>query len=132
MRKLHHINLVVADLDAAVSAFESLLGAQPGALESLPERGVVLRRFDLDGTWLVLVTPTRDDSPAAAWLRERGPGLFLLSLHADALDTALAELAAAGITAAGPVRSGLDNWRVIDLDTLQSIGIPVQLTETAR
>lgn len=131
MRELHHINIVVADLEEATRIFEAVLGATAGAHESLPDRGVTLRRFRLGGTWLILVAPARDDSPAAAWLRERGPGLFLLSLHADALDSALADIQRAGISAAGPVRNGLDDWRVVDLDTLDTIGIPLQLTETA-
>ena len=130
MRKLHHINLVVADLDAAVDVFAKLLGADAGPLESLPARGVELRRFDLGGTWLVLVTPVRDDSPAAAWLKERGPGLFLMSFHTGDLDEALAALATSGIAVAGAPRDGLDDWRVADLDTLASIGIPLQLTES--
>jgi methylmalonyl-CoA/ethylmalonyl-CoA epimerase len=131
LRKLHHINLVVPDLDAAADVFAKVLDTEAGPVESLPARGVQLRRFELDGLWLVLVTPVRDDSPAAAWLSERGPGLFLMSFYAADLDAALAALATSGIEAAGPARDGLDDWRVTDLDTLASVGVALQLTESS-
>ena len=128
MRPIHHINLVVPALDGVVDRFAAVTGVAPLPEEVLPARGVVLRRFDLDGTWLILVAPTRDDSPAAAWLRERGPGLFLLSFETEGLDRALAALAESGIEPDGAPRQGLDDWQVIELATDAFAGLPVQLT----
>ena len=129
MRPIHHINLVVPRLEDVVDRFAAVTGATPGPLEMLDARGVALRRFDLGGTWLILVAPTRADSPAALWLEAHGPGLFLISFEAASLEGALDALASRGIAASGPARNGLDDWRVVDLDPAAFGGLPVQLTE---
>lgn len=130
MRRIHHINLVVPVLDPVVDRLAAVTGVPPGGVEYLESRGVALQRFDLDGTWLVIVAPTRPDSPAATWLERRGPGLFLLSFEAESLEAALDALARHGIEAEGPARRGLDDWRVIDLAPDAFGGLPLQLTAT--
>ena len=130
MRRIHHINLVVPALDGVVERVAAVTGVAPRDVEYLEARGVALQRFELDGTWLVLVAPTRDDSPAAAWLAQRGPGLFLLSFEADSLETALDALAEHGIAPDGPARRGLDDWQVVDLAADAFAGLPLQLTAT--
>ncbi len=132
MRRFHHINLVVPALDGVVERFAAVTGVAPREVELLEPRGVALQRFELDGTWLVLVAPTRDDSPAAAWLEKHGPGLFLLSFEADSLEAALDALAEHGIAPDGPVRRGLDDWQVVDLATEAFAGLPLQLTATGK
>ncbi|MEO0346851.1 MAG: VOC family protein [Pseudomonadota bacterium] len=129
MRPVHHINLVVPSLDDVVDQFALVTGVAAGPEERLEARGVALRRFDLGGTWLVLVAPTRDDSPAAHWLSHHGAGLFLLSFATPDLDVALADLEARGIASQGEPRNGLDDWRVADLATGAFAGLPLQLTE---
>ncbi|MEL6951589.1 MAG: VOC family protein [Pseudomonadota bacterium] len=129
MRPVHHINLVVPSLDAVVDQFAIVTGVAAGPEERLEARGVALRRFDLGGTWLVLVAPTRDDSPAALWLARHGSGLFLLSFATRDLDAALADLEARGIASQGEPRNGLDDWRVADLATDAFAGLPLQLTQ---
>ncbi|MFK8054382.1 MAG: VOC family protein [Woeseiaceae bacterium] len=126
---IHHINLVVPDLDLAVERFEKIIGALAMAEEALPDRHVAIRRFDMGGTWLVLVMPTSDASPAAHWMRRHGPGLFLLSFGVDDLDNALANLADEDIDLQGEPRKGLDGWRVQDFDPASIFGIPLQLTQ---
>lgn len=127
--RIHHINLVVPDVDAAADRFAELLGVSAGEAEYLQTRGVKLRRFNLAGVWLVLVAPVTESSPAAAWLKVHGPGLFLLSFDAGAIDAKLAALASSGIAARGSPRNGLDDWRVADLDPEAFFGLPLQLTE---
>lgn len=132
MNRIHHINLVVTDLDLATHHFEKLTGVRAQALETLPKRQVALRRFRLDTLWLILLTPTDAASPAADWLAVHGPGLFLLSFSAASLDDELARLQAHDIQSTGPKRSGLDDWVVVDLDAEAFGGIAVQLTESTE
>ncbi|MEN7344180.1 MAG: VOC family protein [Pseudomonadota bacterium] len=131
-RSIHHINLAVADLPSAAQQFAAVLGAAVPEIEVLAEREVQLCRFQLDAQWLILVAPTADSSPVARWLRENGPGLFLLSFEADDLDAALAGLAKDGIMPSGDVREGLDGWRVVDIDATATAGIPLHLTEESK
>ncbi len=127
--KIHHINLVVPDLDVAARQFSTVLGIDASAPECLEARAVRLTRFELDGVWLVLVAPTADDSPAAQWLDAHGPGLFLLSFETSDLLARLDQLMENGIAGRGAPRLGLDDWQVADLELEAFFGIPLQLTQ---
>jgi methylmalonyl-CoA/ethylmalonyl-CoA epimerase len=124
---IHHLNFIVRDLDAAVPAWERLLGRPVARRDELKERGVIAARFQLGSTWLVLVQPTRDDSVPGRFLAAHGEGFFLLSLGVESLSGEAARLGDAAF--AGPVRSGADGWQVRDLDPTRVSGIQLQLTE---
>ncbi len=124
---IHHLNFIVRDLDAAVPAWERLLGRPVARRDELKERGVIAARFQLGSTWLVLVQPTRDDSVPGRYLAAHGEGFFLLSLGVESLAGEAARLGDAAF--AGPVRSGADGWQVRDLDPALVSGIQLQLTE---
>ena len=127
-KKIHHINLLVADLAEAIRRWSGLLGNCEPIFEELPTRGVTTARFDIGGTWLVLVAPTTEGEPMRI-LRERGEGLFLLSLSVDDLDQAVPEGSIKGCSALSPPRVGLAGWRVADLDDQFAPGAVIQLTE---
>jgi methylmalonyl-CoA/ethylmalonyl-CoA epimerase len=124
---IHHLNFIVRDLDAAIPAWERLLGCPVSRRDELRERGVIAARFRLGETWLVLVQPTRDDSVPGRFLAAHGEGFFLLSLGVESLSGEAARLGDAAF--AGPVRSGADGWQVRDLDPTRVSGIQLQLTE---
>ena len=127
-KKIHHINLLVADLAEAIRRWSGLLGNCPPILEDLPTRGVTTARFDIGGTWLVLVAPTAEGEPMRI-LRERGEGLFLLSLSVDDLDQAALEESIKDCGALSLPRVGLAGWRIADLDDQFAPGAVIQLTE---
>lgn len=126
VRRVHHINFLVHDLDAAVPVYERLLDTPVACLEDLPDRGARTARFHVGETWIVLVEPTREDSVPAHHLRERGEGFFLVSLEVDSLADSAARL---GDLLAGPARDGLADWRVMDLEPEHVFGARLQLVE---
>lgn len=127
VRSIHHLNFIVRDLDAAIPAWERLLGAAVARRDELPERGVVAARFRLGESWLVLVQPTRADSVPGRFLATHGEGFFLLSLGVDSLADEAQRLGTGAF--AGPVRTGADGWQVRDLDPAPVSGIHLQFTE---
>ena len=126
-RSVHHINFLYRDLHRAVAEFERL-GLGPFVFEDLAERGVQTARVDLNGVWLVLVAPTTPDSVPGQYLEANGEGFFLLSFGVDALADAADALSGRGV-ALGPVREGLDGWRVADIETPAAIGLTLQIAE---
>ena len=124
---IHHLNFIVRDLDAAIPAWERLLGCSVSRRDELLERGVIAARFRLGETWLVLVQPTRDDSVPGRFLAANGEGFFLLSLGVASLVDEAARLGDAAFT--GPVRGGADGWQVRDLDPALVHGVQLQLTQ---
>ena len=127
---VHHINFLVADLDAAVERYKDIFGLESVEIEMLTERGVATARFDLNGVWIVLVQPVDDESEPARILRQQGEGVFLISFGVDDLEDARVKLVAKGaIGESATARDGLQNWRVIDLNPETVFGAPIQLTQ---
>ena len=130
VRRIHHLNFLVRDLDEAEARYRDLLGAGPAQREELPDRGVRTARFRIGETWLVLVQPTGEEGEPARHLREHGEGFFLASFEVENLERAMVERRQLGLefTADSP-RRGLDGWRVIDVDPAQTLGATLQLVQ---
>ncbi len=129
-KKIHHINFVVHDLDAAEQRYRQLLGLGPAIREALPQRHVLTARFRIGEVWLVLVQPTSEQGEPARHLRDRGEGFFLISFGVDDLDAAMARARSRGACfASARARSGLADWRVIDFQIADPSGAIIQLTE---
>jgi len=126
--RIHHINFIVRDLEVAVPAWEQVLGMPVSARDHLDRRGVDIARFRLGSAWLVLVQPVQPDTAPARYLDEHGEGFFLLSFGVDSLDAEFKRLGEDWFD--GPVRDGLDDWHIRDLDVARTFGALVQLTET--
>jgi len=130
LKSIHHINFIVAELDAAVRAYEDTLGIGPFQYEELPERGVSTARVRVGEVWIVLVSPQRENSVAGRYLAAHGDGFFLMSFAVDNLDQAMAELARRGaLPADRAAHAGILDWRVADLETEDRLGVRIHLTQ---
>tara|TARA_B100000497_G_scaffold16_1_gene11 strand:+ start:113 stop:505 length:393 start_codon:yes stop_codon:yes gene_type:complete len=103
---VHHVNLLVRDLQTAKQQYASWFDVD-FIDESLPSRGVVTARFLAGDTWIVLVQPVGEGAPMRL-LREKGEGLFLLSLGVQQEAHTSPSLT--------PMRTGLSSWQVADVD----------------
>lgn len=127
---VHHINFIVNDLQKSIADYQRVLGLGDFEYEELTERGVTTARILLGTVWLVLVCPLRRDSLPGQYLKKHGEGFFLLSFGVDDLELALAEFEKRSmLSGAGVVRNGVANWKVADLNTLDTLGAMFHLTE---
>ena len=126
--RIHHINFIVRDLERAVAAWEQVLGTPVTRRDHLEGRGVDIARFSLGQAWLVLVQPVQAGTAPARYLDAHGEGFFLISFSVDSLAAELERLGEGWFD--GPVRDGLDDWRIRDLDMARTFGALVQFTET--
>lgn len=115
LKGLHHLNFVVRDLDAAVAAWERVLGLPPALREDLPARGARTARFRIGESWLVLLQPTDPGGAPGRHLAQHGEGFFLLSFAVDDLEAATQRVQAQGGRAIGSPRAGLGGWQVQDI-----------------
>jgi len=130
LKSVHHINFIVAELDAAVQAYQNILGIGPFEYEELPERGVSTARVRVGEVWIVLVSPQSQDSVAGRYLKDHGDGFFLMSFGVDDIDQAVAEFAQRSATPSNSrARSGILGWRVADLETEDRLGARFHLTQ---
>jgi methylmalonyl-CoA/ethylmalonyl-CoA epimerase len=132
LKNVHHINLLVKDLDVAVQRYQQTLGISEMLFGDLSQRGVRTARFLVGDTWIVLVQPTDPDGVPGRHLAEHGEGLFLLSLEVESVAGAVADISERGghFLSEQP-RKGLEDWQVVDLDPQQFFGVQLQLVEQA-
>lgn len=128
--RIHHVNLLVHDLDAAVERYSKALGICDWIHGDLPGRGVRTARFRAGESWVVLVQPIDSGGVPARYLAEHGEGLFLLSFGVDSLEDALGRLDDS--LRSGPARQGLEGWSVADLSREGFFGAQLQLTEDSQ
>ena len=132
LKNVHHINLLVKDLDAAVQRYQHTLGISDMLFGDLAQRGVRTARFQVGDTWIVLVQPTDPDGVPGRHLAAHGEGVFLLSLEVESVADAVADISERGgqFLSEQP-RQGLEDWQVVDLDPQQFFGVQLQLVEQA-
>ncbi len=131
IKRIHHINFIVKDLNKAVQRYRVLFGDPVGGVESLPQRGVKLARFKVAETWLILVQPVGDEGVPAQYLKKHGEGFFLISCQVDDVRNASKLVSSKGIHVLDQhPRQGLDDWRVMDLSPDDLFGADFQLLES--
>ena len=130
-RRIHHIDFVVRDLESATERYRRILGIEPRGRETLASRGIDLARFRVGETWVILVQPTRDDSPVAAYLRQHGEGFFHMAIEFDDVEAQARSLSEGGIPLVEPYpRTGIDGWKLVDIDLGETFGAMIQLVES--
>lgn len=129
-RRLHHLDIVVRDLDRAQTRYRQVLGVEPLPRESFSERGIDLVRFRVGETWLILVQPTDKTGPVARFLAQHGEGFFHLAVEVEDIDQRARDLTSEGVrlTNTEP-RIGVDGWKLVDVELDETFGAMVQLIE---
>lgn len=129
-RRIHHIDVVVRDLDRAEEQYRKVLGIEPVPRESFSARGIDLVRFRVGETWLILVQPTDNTGPVAAFLHEHGEGFFHMAIEVDDLERQARVLSARDIRLVNSKpRIGIDGWKLVDIELDETLGAMIQLVE---
>jgi len=75
LTEIDHVAIAVDDLDAAVAYYADTFGAVVSQRERIDSDGVEEALLAVADSYIQLLTPIRDDSPVAAYLEKRGPGI---------------------------------------------------------
>lgn len=122
--RIHHINFVVRDLEAAISRYEQELGLPAFSVSEHAPRGSRIARTKIGDTWLVLVCPQDADSAPGAYLAQHGEGFFMLSFGVDDLEERLKRISEHD---RGNIRDGILDWKVANIGDW--FGAELQLTQ---
>ena len=95
-RGIHHLGVAVEDLDAALSTYERLFGAQVEHRATVEEQGVRAASLRIGDGRVELLEPLGEDTPVGRFLAKRGPGMHHVAFEVNDLPATLAELAGAG------------------------------------
>ncbi|WP_198170415.1 VOC family protein [Deinococcus arboris] len=127
---LDHVAIATPDLDAGAAPYVALGLKAEGPDEEVPTQGVRVRAYQVGDTLIELLMPTRPDSPIAAFLDKKGPGLHHTAYRVADLDAEMARLGAEGarFLQAAPV-PGRAGSRVAFLHPKWGQGTLIELVE---
>jgi len=130
MMRLDHVAIAVRNLDAAEEAYRSLLGLEWEGREEVAYQKVSTSIFQAGDCRVELITPTAEDSPIAAFLSKRGPGLHHICFAVDDIEAEIARLKGKGAKLLNqqPV-SGVGGTRIAFLHPEDAAGVLVELVQ---
>ncbi len=134
LRRLHHVGLIVADLDAATARYADQLGLPLDRVEDYGDGLLRIGFVACGDVYLELIQPLTADGPNARWLHAYGEGIQHLAFEVEALDGALATLTARGVPLLDRgARRGASGTRIAFLDPRGFAGSLLELVqETAE
>lgn len=95
--RVHHIAVVVRDLEAALALYRDTLGLPLETVQDIPGDGVRIAFLPLDDTKLELVEPTDPATGVARFLESRGEGFHHVCFEVPDLAETLTRLAINGL-----------------------------------
>jgi methylmalonyl-CoA/ethylmalonyl-CoA epimerase len=96
LTEIDHVAIAVTDLEAAIAYYRDTFGAEVAHREVVESDGVEEALLRVADSYIQLLTPTRDDSPVARYLRNRGEGLHHVGYRVDDCAVALDAVKAHG------------------------------------
>jgi methylmalonyl-CoA/ethylmalonyl-CoA epimerase len=96
LQGIHHLGVAVDDLDAAVTTYERLFGAEVEHRETVPDQGVEAASLRVGDSRVELLAALGEDTPVGKFLANRGPGMHHVAFEVGDLGSSLQELAAHG------------------------------------
>ena len=133
LRRIHHLNFVVRNLEDSVKRYSDSLDIGEWLYDEHPARPVLTARARIGESWLVLVQPLDQESPPARHLKENGEGFFLVSFEVDDITAAIERAEKSGASLIDrEARQGILNWQVADLQLETEKGARLQLVEEKK
>jgi methylmalonyl-CoA/ethylmalonyl-CoA epimerase len=131
-KRIDHVGIAVADLDAAIALHEQTYGMHAAHRETLEEQGVEAVLLDVGENHVELLRPLGDDTPVGRFLAKRGPGLHHVAYQVPDIAAALAQLREDGVRMIDIVpRTGIRGSRVAFLHPSASGSVLTELVEPA-
>ncbi len=135
---LEHLGIAVADASEATALFERLLGATPYKVETVEHEGV-RTYFIGDGgdagasPKLELLEAIRPDSPVAAFIEKRGPGLHHIAFEVEDIEGEMVRLASLGFQLlSDEAKPGADGKHIVFLHPKSTAGVLVELCQSVE
>jgi methylmalonyl-CoA/ethylmalonyl-CoA epimerase len=97
VKRIHHVAVVVEDMEKALSFWRDALGMELQEMRDVPAEASQVAFLPLSGSEVELVWPTSEDSGIAKYLAKRGPGMHHICLEVDDIEAMLIHLNAKGV-----------------------------------
>jgi len=96
LTEIDHVAIAVNDLEAAIDYYRDTFGCEVVHREVVERDGVEEALLKVADSYVQLLTPTRDDSPVAKYLANKGEGLHHVGYRVDDCAAALESVKAHG------------------------------------
>lgn len=97
VKRIHHVALLVDDLDHSLQFWRDLLGIQPSHITDVPGEAARIAFLPLGESEIELVQPTTTDSGLSRYLEKHGPGMHHVCLQVNDLAGFILQLKAHGV-----------------------------------
>ncbi|MEV0003991.1 methylmalonyl-CoA epimerase [Micromonospora sp. NPDC050980] len=136
LRRIDHVGIAVADLDAAIDFYQRTFGMRCVHTETNDEQGVREAMLavgpDADGGMVQLLAPLSPDSTIGKFLDKRGPGIQQVAYTVADIDVACAALRERGVRLLYEApRRGTSNSRVNFVHPKDAGGVLIELVQPA-
>jgi methylmalonyl-CoA/ethylmalonyl-CoA epimerase len=130
LTRIDHLGIAVTDLDEALALYGGAFALVTHHREILKDQGVEAVALQVGESTIELLRPTRDDSPVARFLAERGPGIHHVAYRVDDIEAALTELREAGVRLIDQTpRIGLAGTRIAFVHPKSTFGVLSELVQ---
>ncbi len=92
IKKVHHVGVVVHDMEQAMGFYRDLLGLHVHKIETIEDQGVKAALLTLGDTEIELLQPIVADNGVARYLERKGEGLHHVCFEVDDVEAALTSL----------------------------------------
>ncbi len=97
IKKIHHIAVVVKNLDEALELYDNLFGTKPSKIETIQQQGVKVALLPMaEGGEIELLEPIDPQGGIAKFLESRGEGIHHICFEVENVDQELCVLADKG------------------------------------
>jgi methylmalonyl-CoA/ethylmalonyl-CoA epimerase len=129
-KRIDHVVIATADLEDAVRLWGRNLGLKPDASLDRPRgSGFMVSRLPIGDAFLEMVQPVSDKGRFAEQFKERGEGMFSISIEVDDLEAAVAYLRGKGARVSDPEPGIWPASRVARVSHTSTHGVSIQLIE---
>ena len=130
VKSIHHVAVVVSDMEKSLAFWRDALGMELRAMQDVPTENSRVAFLPAGGSQIELVLPTREDSGIARYLAKRGPGMHHVCVEVHDIDEMLKRLKAHGTRLINDEpQVGSDGQRYAFVHPEASGGVLVELYE---
>lgn len=128
VKNLDHLAIAVSDLDAGVKTWQDNYGLPLDRMGEATALGIRQAILPLGSAFVELITPLGAEGPVATFLKDKGEGLYLVSLEVSDLDGMVSGLRGRGVRVGDPV-GGSGGARLAFISPRNTHGVSVQLIQ---
>jgi methylmalonyl-CoA/ethylmalonyl-CoA epimerase len=97
IKRIHHIAVLVEDIDTSLKFWHDILGIEPSHISNMPNEAVRIAFLPVGESEIELVQPVTSDSGLSRFLEKHGPGMHHLCLEVVNLQGFLRQLKTKGV-----------------------------------